>query len=75
VLNSTKGKELKAEYHPVLWEFKDVFPEEVPGLPPKRDIDFSIDLVPGAVPTSKVPYRMSTPRIGGAEGTTEGNVG
>jgi hypothetical protein len=63
VLNSTEGKELKVEDHPVLWEFKDVFPEEVPGLPPKRDLDFSIDLVPGAVPTSKVPYRMSTPEL------------
>jgi hypothetical protein len=42
---------------------QDVFPEEVPGLPPKRDLDFSIDLVPGAVPTSKVPYRMSTPEL------------
>jgi hypothetical protein len=63
VLNSIEGKELKVEDHPVLWEFKDVFLEEVPGLPPKRDLDFSIDLVPGAVPTSKVPYRMSTPEL------------
>jgi hypothetical protein len=37
--------------------------KEVPGLPPKRDLDFSIDLVPGAVPTSKVPYKMSTPEL------------
>jgi hypothetical protein len=47
----------------VLWEFRDVFSEEVPGLPPKRDLDFSIDLVLGEVPTSKVPYRMSTPEL------------
>jgi hypothetical protein len=46
-----------------LWEFKDVFPEEVHGLPPKRDLDFSIDLVIGAIPTSKVPYHMSTPKL------------
>jgi hypothetical protein len=63
VLNSAESKELKVEDHPVLWEFKDVFPEEVPGLPPKRDLDFSIDLVPGAVPASKVPYIMSTPKL------------
>jgi hypothetical protein len=44
----------------VLWEFKDVFPKEVHGLPPKTDLDFSIDLVLRVVPTSKVPYRMST---------------
>jgi hypothetical protein len=42
----------------MLWEFIDVFPQEVPRLPLKRDIDFSIDLVPGEVPTSKVPYRL-----------------
>ena len=48
------------EYH-VLQEFKDVFLDEIPGLPPKRDIDFTIDLVPGVAPVSKAPYRMSTP--------------
>jgi hypothetical protein len=60
VLNSLKGKELKAEDHPMLWEFKDVFPQEVLGLPPNIDLQFSIDLVPGEVPISKVTYRMST---------------
>jgi hypothetical protein len=43
-----------------LREFKDIFPEEVLGLPTKRDLDFSIDLVHRATPTSKVPYVMST---------------
>ena len=47
------------EDHRVLKEFEDVF-QEVPGLPPKRDIDFSINLIPGAAPVSKAPYRMST---------------
>jgi hypothetical protein len=46
----------------VLIEFKDVF-QEVPGLPPKRDIDFSINLMPGVAPISKSPYRMSTPEM------------
>jgi hypothetical protein len=36
VLNLAEGKELKAEDHPVLWEFRDVFPEEVLGLPQKE---------------------------------------
>jgi hypothetical protein len=75
VLSSTERKKLKAEDHLVLWDFKDVFPEEVLGLPSKRDLYFSIDLVPRAVPTSKVPYRMNTPRVGGAEGAVERNVG
>jgi hypothetical protein len=47
------------EDHPILREYKDVFPEEVPGLPPRRDIDFSIELTPGVVPASRTPYRMS----------------
>eukprot|EP00253_Pinus_taeda_P013110 PITA_13110 len=44
---------------PMVQEFADVFPEEVPGLPPKRDIDFTIELIPRAAPVSRAPYRMS----------------
>jgi hypothetical protein len=40
-----------------------VFPEEVPGLPPRRDIEFSIVLVPGVVLVSRTAYRMSTPEL------------
>ena len=43
--------------HVVLTEFEDVF-QEVPRLPPKRDIVFSINFMPGAAPVSKAPYRM-----------------
>jgi len=46
----------------VLKELQDVF-KEIPGLPPKRDIDLSINLMPGAAPVSKTPYRMSTPEL------------
>jgi hypothetical protein len=48
--------------HAVLKEFEDVF-QEVLGLPPKRDIDFSVNLMPGATPVSKAPYRMNTPEL------------
>ena len=48
---------------PVIREFKEVFPKEIPHLPPKREIDFSIDLVPGATPISRAPYRMSPPEL------------
>ena len=41
-------------------EFKDVFLDEIPGLPLKRDIDFTIELVLGVATMSKTPYRMST---------------
>jgi hypothetical protein len=48
------------EDHPILREYKDVFPKEVLGLPLRRDIDFSIELSPRAVSVSRTPYRMST---------------
>ena len=44
---------------PVVREFPDVFPKELPGLPPDREIEFGIDLVPGAEPKSITPYRMA----------------
>jgi len=43
----------------VVREFSDVFPDEVLGLPPSREIEFSIDLVPRAGPVSIAPYRMA----------------
>ena len=57
-----KDKETNLEDCVVLEEFENVF-KEVPRLPPKRDIDFSINLMPGATPMSKTPYRMSTPEL------------
>jgi hypothetical protein len=50
------------EDHPILWDFEDVF-GEIQRLPPKRDIDFSVDLVLGAAPVSKTSYRMGTPKL------------
>ena len=47
----------------MLQEFMDVFLDEIPGLPPKRDIVFTIELVSGEAPVSKTPYRMSTPEM------------
>ena len=43
----------------VLKDFEYIFLEEVPRIPPKRDIDFTIVLIHGEVPTSKAPYRMN----------------
>ncbi|WVZ81128.1 LOW QUALITY PROTEIN: hypothetical protein U9M48_028544 [Paspalum notatum var. saurae] len=43
----------------VVCEFSDVFPEELPGLPPERDVEFRIELIPGMAPISKRPYRMA----------------
>jgi hypothetical protein len=47
----------------VLSEFQDVFPNELPGLPPERELDFKIELKPGAEPISKTPYRMTAPKL------------
>src|SRR5262249_39944726 len=44
---------------PVVREFSDVFPDELPGLPPKREIDFEIELMANTEPISKAPYRMA----------------
>ncbi|KAJ0788379.1 putative nucleotidyltransferase, Ribonuclease H [Helianthus annuus] len=44
---------------PVVRDFPDVFPEDLPGPPPARSVDFRIDLVPGATPVAKSPYRLA----------------
>ncbi|KAL8131237.1 hypothetical protein AgCh_007237 [Apium graveolens] len=49
----------KLEDIPVVNDFPDVFPDELPGLPPDREIEFAIDLAPGTEPVSKAPYRMA----------------
>jgi hypothetical protein len=43
---------------PVVCEFLDVFPEDLPGLPPERDVEFVIELKPGTTPISRRSYRM-----------------
>jgi hypothetical protein len=43
----------------VVGEFPDVFPDDLPGMPPKRAIEFKIELQPGTTPISKAPYKMS----------------
>ena len=44
---------------PIVSDFSDVFPEELSGLPPQREIEVTIDVVPGATPASITPYRMA----------------
>ena len=43
----------------VVCEYEDVFPKELPGLPPPRDVYFSIELHPGTSPISLTPHRMA----------------
>jgi hypothetical protein len=49
---------IKLEDIPVVCEYPDVFPDDLPGMPPDRDIEFIIELQPGIAPISKRPYRM-----------------
>eukprot|EP00253_Pinus_taeda_P013560 PITA_13560 len=60
---NSKDKSASLNNIPVIQEFTDVFPEEIPGLPSRRNIDFTIELVPGAAPVSRAPYRMSVPEL------------
>ena len=50
--------ESKLEDIPVVCEYADVFPDDLPGMPPDREIEFIIELQPGTAPISKRPYRM-----------------
>ena len=48
---------------PVVQEFEDVFSDEVPGLSPNREVEFSIDLVPRTGPVSMAPYCMALAKL------------
>ena len=50
--------ESRLEEIPVVCEFADVFLDDLPGMPPDREIEFVIELQPGTAPISKRPYRM-----------------
>ncbi|GKA39192.1 putative reverse transcriptase domain-containing protein [Tanacetum coccineum] len=54
-----KSKEKQMEDVPVIRDFPEVFPEELPGLPPPRQVEFRIDLVPRAAPVARAPYRLA----------------
>ena len=58
ILDSKRGQ-VDVEKIPVVREFPDVFPEELPGVPQEREVDLAIEIVPGTVPMSRAPYRMA----------------
>ncbi|XP_019171999.1 PREDICTED: uncharacterized protein LOC109167439 [Ipomoea nil] len=58
-----KAKGEVAQSIPVVREFLDVFPEEIPGMPPATEVEFSVDLMPGTAPISKAPYRLAPPEM------------
>jgi len=52
----------------IVKEFIDVFPDDLPGLPPNREIELCIDLVSGTKPISMAPYRMAPAELKRVEG-------
>ncbi|GKG27473.1 hypothetical protein Tco_0403176, partial [Tanacetum coccineum] len=54
-----KSEEKRLEDVPIVQDFPDVFPEELSGLPPTRQVEFQIDLVPGVAPVARAPYRLA----------------
>nr|GEU73563.1 reverse transcriptase domain-containing protein [Tanacetum cinerariifolium] len=55
--DKSEGKQLKDV--PVVWDCPEVFPEDLLGLPPARPVEFQIDLIPGAAPVARAPYRLA----------------
>ena len=58
VLDSKRGQ-IELENILVVKDFSDVFLEELPGIPPEREVDLSIEILSGTTPTSRAPYRMA----------------
>ncbi|GKG10705.1 putative reverse transcriptase domain-containing protein, partial [Tanacetum coccineum] len=58
-LKTMKVNEPKLEDIPVVREFLGVFPKDLTGLPPCREVEFCIDLIPGAMPVAKSPYHLA----------------
>nr|GEW02605.1 putative reverse transcriptase domain-containing protein [Tanacetum cinerariifolium] len=60
-VDKSKGKRLKDL--PVVQEFLEVFPEDLPGIPPTRQVEFQIDLIPSAAPVARAPYRLAQSKM------------
>ncbi|GJT37035.1 putative reverse transcriptase domain-containing protein [Tanacetum coccineum] len=54
-----KSEKKRLENVSIVRDFPEVFPEDLPGLPPTRQVEFQIDLVPGAAPVARAPYRLA----------------
>ncbi|GJV80277.1 putative reverse transcriptase domain-containing protein [Tanacetum coccineum] len=54
-----KTSRRRAKEVPIVQDFPEVFPEDLPGIPPTRQVEFQIDLIPGAAPVARAPYRLA----------------
>nr|GEV83614.1 putative reverse transcriptase domain-containing protein [Tanacetum cinerariifolium] len=61
--NCDGGKEKRLEDVPIVREFSEVFPKDLPRLPPARQVEFQIDLVLGAAPVARAPYRLAPAKM------------
>ncbi|KAJ0555993.1 putative nucleotidyltransferase, Ribonuclease H [Helianthus annuus] len=59
LVTNASTEERKIEDIPIVRDFPEVFPEELPGLPPHRQVEFQIELAPGAAPIARAPYRLA----------------
>ncbi|GJY97825.1 putative reverse transcriptase domain-containing protein [Tanacetum coccineum] len=58
-----KSEKKRLEDVPIVRDFPEVFPEDLPGLPLTRQVEFQIDLVPGAAPVARAPYRLAPSKM------------
>ncbi|GJU50008.1 putative reverse transcriptase domain-containing protein [Tanacetum coccineum] len=58
-----KSGEKRLEDVPIIQDFPEVFPKDLPGLPPTRQVEFQIDLIPGAAPVARAPYRLAPSKM------------
>ncbi|GJS93389.1 putative reverse transcriptase domain-containing protein [Tanacetum coccineum] len=61
----TEDKSEKKQFEdvPIVRDFPDVFPKDLSGLPPTRQVEFQIDLIPGAAPVARTPYRLTSSKM------------
>ncbi|GKC21216.1 hypothetical protein Tco_1023366, partial [Tanacetum coccineum] len=59
--DKSEGKRLKDV--PIVRDFPEVFPEDLPGIPPARQVEFQIDLVLGVAPVARAPYRLAPSKM------------
>ncbi|GJR89375.1 putative reverse transcriptase domain-containing protein [Tanacetum coccineum] len=58
-----KSEEKRLEDVPIVQDFPKVFPEDLPGIPPAQQVEFQLDLIPGAAPVARAPYRLALSEI------------
>ncbi|GKC48343.1 putative reverse transcriptase domain-containing protein [Tanacetum coccineum] len=62
-MTEKKWKEKRLKDVPVIRDFPDMFPDELPGLPPPRQVEFRINLMPGAAPVARAPYHLAPSKM------------